>query len=157
MTHTITLAEFRQIYRAACSDWKKRLVRSYGESAILDQTISITDVTLNDMREQATPVQTELLDKIFGKAIVWKVGQIVKLVGYVEGQGQHWTKHENDNAKYPIGFPMMIAVATKSSFSGGMMVRVCTLEGLNLGGIPDNCIEPIALAQPTGNGHCGFS
>tara|TARA_R110000822_G_scaffold213107_3_gene348451 strand:- start:46 stop:513 length:468 start_codon:yes stop_codon:yes gene_type:complete len=153
MSHKIDLTQFKSIYVAACTDWKNRLLNAYAREAIFDSSVTISEDTLADMRKDATPTQSILLNEIFGKVVEWEVGQLVKLVEYPEGD--HWTKGKLANL--PLGYPLMINIAKKTLYCGGkLLVSVCTLEGTHMGGIPDHCIKPFVLAKPTGRGHNGL-
>jgi hypothetical protein len=157
MSHKIDLDQFKLIYVAACTSWRSRLLTTFGEEAIFNCGATISEDMLADMRRDATPSQSILLNEIFGKVVEWKVGQLVKLVGYPKDI--HWSMSDPTMGrdKLPLGFPLMISIAEKKAYCGGsLLVTVCTIDGTHMGGIPDHCIKPIELAKPTGRGYQGF-
>lgn len=67
----------QEIIDIACSDWKPKLAKLWGENIVLSKNISITEMFYQDMRKACTKVQHELFDLIFGKEITVKKGDWV--------------------------------------------------------------------------------
>lgn len=63
----ITPQQAQEIIDIACPTWKANLAIEWGANIVSRLPIGIEDSFYKEMREECTPIQHELFDKIFGK------------------------------------------------------------------------------------------
>lgn len=77
----------QKIIDIACSTWKSKLARTWGEQIVQRNNIDIVEQEYNDMRKACTPEQNLLFDNIFGKDISNIKPEL----------GQIWKKNDTGN------------------------------------------------------------
>jgi len=152
MSKSITIEQFKEIYKAFRPQTQQTLITRHADEILFEEEVIFSQEEIADLRPNASTTQAQVLNNIFGIADKGlKCGDIVKLIAFPENKDYWICTNVNTNSGevgFPIGSYFVVMSKTKTTYQGGIMHTLGTIEGNRLGGLPDEYMEKVALFIP---------